>query len=95
MGIDQASVASEFARRESLYKRLLEESLFVLEKALKTAGVKYHSIPSRLKSVDSIAAKAKRKAEGKDIPIDPFLEITDIVGLRVVCLFLEDVLAKS
>jgi ppGpp synthetase/RelA/SpoT-type nucleotidyltranferase len=90
MGIDQASMASEFERRASLYKRLLEESLFVLEKALKTACVKYHSIPSRLKSLDSIVAKAKRKAEGKDIPIDPFLEITDIVGLRVVCLFLSD-----
>jgi putative GTP pyrophosphokinase len=91
MQIEQASIASKFERHESLYKRLLEESLFILKRALNTAGVKYHSIPSRVKSLDSLVAKAKRKAEGKDAPFDPFVEIADIVGLRVVCLFLSDI----
>jgi putative GTP pyrophosphokinase len=49
--------------------------------------VKYHSIPKRIKTLDSLIAKAERK----DDLADPFVEITDIVGLRVVCLFLSDI----
>jgi putative GTP pyrophosphokinase len=87
MQIDRASISSEFSRREQLYKRLLEESLFILQRGLKSQGVKYHSIPTRIKTLESLIAKVERK----DDTGDPFTDITDIVGLRVVCLFLSDI----
>jgi putative GTP pyrophosphokinase len=87
MQIDRASITSEYKRREQVYIRLLDESFFVLERGLNSAGVKYHSIPKRIKTLDSLIAKAERK----DDLADPFVEITDIVGLRVVCLFLSDI----
>src|SRR5260370_10516414 len=86
MQIDRASIASEFEHREPVYKRLLEESFFTLERGLISAGVKYHSIPKRIKTLESLIAKAERKES-----TDPFTRVADIVGLRVVCLFLSDI----
>jgi ppGpp synthetase/RelA/SpoT-type nucleotidyltranferase len=92
MKIKGLSLINEFQKREPAYKRVLEESLFILERGLRLERVKYHSIPTRIKSFDSFAAKVKRKAgERKDAEGDPFAKVTDIVGLRVVCLFLSDI----
>jgi putative GTP pyrophosphokinase len=87
MEIDRSEIGSEFAQKEPGYKRLLDESLFILEQGLVSARVKYHSIPTRIKRLDSLLAKAERRSE-KGNPLD---QITDIVGLRVVCLFLSDI----
>ncbi len=43
-------------------------------------------MPSRIKDLDSFLDKLKRKESAK-----PFADIHDIVGLRVVCLFLSDI----
>jgi putative GTP pyrophosphokinase len=92
MKIIGVSLINEFRKREPAYKRVLEESLFILERGLRLEDIKYHSIPTRIKSFDSFMAKAKRKAgERKQADVDPFAEVTDIVGLRVVCLFLSDI----
>jgi putative GTP pyrophosphokinase len=88
MKIDRSTLLSEFDHRAPEYKRLLEESHFILEKELEATGVKIHSIPARVKSAESFVAKVARKGE---VVTDPFTAITDIVGLRVVCLFLSDV----
>ncbi|HDL01318.1 MAG TPA: hypothetical protein ENH23_03700, partial [candidate division Zixibacteria bacterium] len=47
--------------------------------------IKIHSVTNRIKEVDSLLDKMRRKK----IP-DPFDEIHDLVGFRVVCLFLSD-----
>jgi putative GTP pyrophosphokinase len=92
MEIKERALINEFRKREAVYKRLLEESFFILERGLRSEQIKYHSIPTRIKSFDSFAAKAKRKtSEQKGAKVDPFAEISDIVGLRVVCLFLSDI----
>jgi ppGpp synthetase/RelA/SpoT-type nucleotidyltranferase len=92
MEIKGLSPINEFQKREPAYKRLLEEALFILERGLRLERVKYHSIPTRIKSFESFTAKLKRKTdERKDAKVDPFVEVTDIVGLRVVCLFLSDI----
>ena len=49
-------------------------------------AMKVHSISSRIKDLNSFVAKA----ESKHIR-NPFQEIKDIVGLRVVCLFMGDI----
>jgi hypothetical protein len=53
MKVIGVSPVDEFQKREPKYKRVLEESQFVLERGLNTEGVKYHSIATRIKSFDS------------------------------------------
>jgi putative GTP pyrophosphokinase len=50
------------------------------------AEVKLHSVSSRVKDVNSFINKAKSKQSE-----DPLAEIHDVVGIRVVCLFVSDI----
>lgn len=84
MDIDKTE--AEFRLREPLFKRLETEATYILETALKKSGIKTHSLPTRVKTLDSFVDKVKRKDSQ-----DPFREIRDIVGLRVICLFLSDI----
>ncbi len=86
MTFDQKNLTKEFEARERTYVRLKEEALFILEEAVRTAHIKYQSLPARVKKLDSFLAKVERREFDK-----PFEEMTDIVGLRVVCLFLSDI----
>jgi ppGpp synthetase/RelA/SpoT-type nucleotidyltranferase len=70
--------------------------LYALKAALEQAAIKYHSLPSRVKSPESFLEKVKRRETRESEEVqrgewDPLKEIQDIVGLRVVCLYLSDV----
>lgn len=84
MDIDK--IKTEFQRRDPLFRKLETEATYILDAALKKKGIKTHSMPTRVKTLDSFVDKAKRKDSQ-----DPFQAIHDIVGLRVVCLFLSDI----
>jgi len=84
--MNEKQLAQEFKANEHLYAQLETEGLFILTAALKQAGIKLHSTGSRIKSYESIVDKAKRKQLGQ-----PLSEVRDIVGLRVVCLFVSDI----
>lgn len=75
-----------FEGRLPIFKRLEEEAVFILKSALEKRHIKIHSITSRVKTAQSFSDKVQRKQSSK-----PFDEITDIVGLRIVCLFLSDI----
>lgn len=64
---------------------LRAEIEYAVTKALDDAGIKIHSFTSRVKSLDSFQEKIGRKSY-----TDPFSEMRDIVGGRVVCLFMND-----
>ena len=81
-----ADVERRFRENEGAYKRLEEEAIFVLTDALDRARIKRHSISSRVKALPSLLDKAERKQLR-----DPLTEMNDIVGVRVVCLFLSDI----
>lgn len=83
---DVPQLRAEFDKRYDTWKRLQDEALFILEGALKKADVKYHSLTSRIKTCDSFLAKTEQKNLD-----DPFSQIRDVVGLRIVALFLSDV----
>jgi len=76
----------QFKEKVPVFKRLEEEVIFILKSTLVDKGIKVHSITSRVKTFDSFRDKVHRKQSKK-----PFEEIQDIVGLRVVCLFLSDI----
>lgn len=74
---DNYSVYETFTKR-------LEELLKVI---LDGAGIKYHLIESRTKSIDGFVEKIQRK-QGKYK--DPLVEITDLSALRIIVFYIED-----
>jgi ppGpp synthetase/RelA/SpoT-type nucleotidyltranferase len=83
--MDTKVLRQEYEEREDLYKELMNGAWYQLDHAIKSQKIKTHSIEPRIKPFDSFADKIR-----KNSLIDPFNEINDIVGLRVVCLFLSD-----
>jgi putative GTP pyrophosphokinase len=79
---------AKFDDRQPIYKKLLGEVDSALTEAIAAQGLKIHHYSSRIKERDSFREKVGRKRYG-----DPFRDMHDLVGARVVCLFLED-LAK-
>ncbi|MGW5752008.1 GTP pyrophosphokinase [Nocardia rhamnosiphila] len=67
------------------YQNLRREVQFALRHALTESGVTVHDVVARVKTRNSFIEKIQRKGYK-----DPFDEMCDIVGARVVCLFLDD-----
>jgi len=84
--MDLHKLKLEFEKKRPTYERLKDEAVFILDEALNRKNIKVHLFVSRVKSAKSFIDKVKRKQSEK-----PFQEIQDIVGLRVVCLFLSDI----
>ncbi|HYI80389.1 MAG TPA: hypothetical protein VEW67_05980 [Thermoleophilaceae bacterium] len=82
---DDPGIAPEYDVRLPLYQRLEEEAVFVLSAALESAGIKSHSVSSRVKTLSSLEDKSARKGYR-----NPLNEASDIVGTRIVTLFLSD-----
>lgn len=82
----QAGIREQFLENETLYQDLSTEVLYCLKKAFSAPdSVKIHSITARVKSIDSFLEKVTRKSY-----ISPFEQAEDLVGARVVCLFIAD-----
>jgi len=75
----------EYRARREQFEHLRLAATHQLDHAIKSQRIKTHSLPNSIKSFDSFAAKVRRKNLK-----DPFNQINDLVGLRVVCLFLSD-----
>jgi ppGpp synthetase/RelA/SpoT-type nucleotidyltranferase len=58
----------------------------MLDSEIKRKKIRIHSITHRIKRFDSFRDKVREKSVR-----NPFTEIHDIVGLRVICLFLSDI----
>jgi ppGpp synthetase/RelA/SpoT-type nucleotidyltranferase len=76
---------AEYRERKATFERLASEIEFALESVIESENIKAHSITKRVKSAKSIAEKAERKEFD-----DPLGQLEDIVGVRVVTLFLSD-----
>jgi putative GTP pyrophosphokinase len=84
--LDREKLSQGYALRQPLLNALEREALHEIETALTTNGIKYHSISSRVKTLKSVTTKAERKSLQ-----DPLGVLVDLVGVRVVALFLGDV----
>src|SRR5262245_19753293 len=76
----------QYRRVLPLHERLLAEVLFAIEAALSTEAIKIHSATGRVKTLESLAEKAERKGY-----LEPLDQASDVVGVRVVVLFLSDI----
>ena len=68
-----------------LYLDLLSSTL---KKLLNEAGIEYNILEGRVKSFDSFLRKYELKRRKY---IDPFAEMTDLIGIRIVTYYREDV----
>ena len=66
-------------------EKLNQEAIYILERQVKSSGIPIHLINGRIKTYDSLMAKAERQ----DMK-NPLEDIKDICGIRTICLFLSD-----
>jgi ppGpp synthetase/RelA/SpoT-type nucleotidyltranferase len=78
-------VIAEFVARRPDYEQLCAEVHYILERRLKARGVEVASIASRAKTLPSFLDKIGGKP-----PDNPLSKVTDLAGVRVVCLYRSD-----
>jgi len=82
--VNQAVLWYESQRNK--YRDLRAEVEVILREALNENEIIFHSIESRVKSVESFREKASREKYSK-----PVEEITDLCGIRVITLFEKEI----
>jgi ppGpp synthetase/RelA/SpoT-type nucleotidyltranferase len=85
MATTSATWQNEYYRLEADYERLREEAEYAVRKRLDAQAIKLHSLTSRVKGLASLEEKAQRKNY-----VEPLEQAPDVVGIRVVVLFLPD-----
>lgn len=76
----------QYREKIASFSKLEEAAKARLGNNLKKLNIKYENLYGRIKSFNSFLEKAQDKKM-----TDPFKEMTDIIGLRVICLFQSDV----
>jgi len=82
----ESDVAAEYERRKGSLVRLQSEVEFALRHEIERANLKVHSVTGRVKSLPSLLEKGTRKGWE-----NPLADATDLVGVRAVVLFLQDI----
>jgi ppGpp synthetase/RelA/SpoT-type nucleotidyltranferase len=84
--LDRDKLKKDYDMRFPLLIALKEEAVHEIGLALDRSKLKFHSVTARVKTLESIANKAEDKQ--LNAPLD---ELSDVVGTRVVALFLSDI----
>ena len=85
LNIKKLNALESFKSDQPLYQKLVDEIIFALGQYLDKDGVAYSEIVGRVKTLDSFANKIDRK-----LYTDPVNDTDDLAGVRVVCLFEQD-----
>jgi putative GTP pyrophosphokinase len=85
MKYDIEEILEEYNLRKENTKPLIEEVKYKISQATGKEHIKIHHIFDRIKGFDSFLNKIKRKELS-----DPFNEVHDLIGFRIICLFLDD-----
>lgn len=81
-----SEISNQYNDKLHLFEQLKDEVIFIVDNELKLTKIKLHSIISRIKTLSSVEDKSKRKKFAFKVD-----DINDIVGIRIVCLFLSDI----
>jgi putative GTP pyrophosphokinase len=84
-GWKERPIIGRFLAEHPQYEHLCVEVAYILEKRLNEAEIEFSAVTCRAKSLESFMEKIIRKGYK-----DPFSEITDIAGVRVVYLYASD-----
>lgn len=80
------SIENNYALNLPRYNQVLGEARYIIDEFLTASDIKIHSILGRVKELDSILQKAERQNLYNSLE-----DITDIVGIRVICLLRSDI----
>ncbi len=72
----------------STYEACAQKLEQLIRDLLNNAKVDFVNVESRAKAPESLARKVDGKREGYDNPLE---EVTDLIGVRVIAYYLEDV----
>ncbi|ADO77258.1 GTP pyrophosphokinase [Halanaerobium praevalens] len=75
-----------YKKQRQDYIELREKVEMILKEALNENNLTFHSIESRVKSVESFKSKAKRNKY-----TNPVKQITDLTGIRIITLFEKEI----
>jgi len=82
---------AEYEKKYNTYEQMCFIVKSIINREISKNKLKILSVTSRVKTFDSFYEKIFRKQKKKKKPIsDPFTEIHDIAGVKVICLFESD-----
>lgn len=84
---EKPQMVRHFIEKRPDYERLCAEVAYILTRTLKNARIEVSAITHRAKTLNSFLEKIQRKTYD-----DPIKRITDFAGVRVVCLYVDDLL---
>ncbi len=92
MNDKEKQIIIDYREKKDLFKKLERIALEKLEQIVKDCNVRIYTINHRIKEEDSLFGKLERKGD----KYNSLFDITDILGLRLVCYFADevDVLAR-
>jgi ppGpp synthetase/RelA/SpoT-type nucleotidyltranferase len=82
---NKAGVIRSFLDGRPAYEKLAEEVAYILERAVRCAGIEYAHVAHRAKTLNSFCEKVNRKGYR-----NPLSDITDVAGVRITFLYLAD-----
>jgi putative GTP pyrophosphokinase len=85
MWLKKPEIIKQFIDQRAAYKNLCAEVAYILSRQLNNAQIEFSTITHRAKTLDSFLEKIQRKNYQ-----DPIEEMTDFAGVRVVCLYIDD-----
>jgi putative GTP pyrophosphokinase len=85
--MNKREIKLKYKNNLSNYWQLENEGIFIIKAEIRKARIKTHTMTSRVKDFESFFRKVLSKNTE-----NPFKDIKDIVGLRVVCLFRSDII---
>ncbi|WP_420595918.1 GTP pyrophosphokinase [Deinococcus sp.] len=88
---ETADLTREYRAQHTLYSSLHDDALRLIEGLIEGAGIKIHHLTSRLKTPGSLSEKLRRKP-GRYAELS---DVTDLVGVRIITYFEQDVSAVA
>lgn len=76
---------SDYDKLKPTYLALAQEVQYIIREAISEAAIKIHDIECRVKTFESISKKLENRSAGR------IKRINDIVGARIICLFMSDI----
>ena len=81
------SIVDNFRADPDLYEQIRQQAENIVKQAIRESGIEVTTVESRVKGVGSLMGKLVRKGH----LYNSILDLTDLVGLRIVTLFGDDV----
>lgn len=85
--LENTEIVKRFIEQQPDFEKLCEEVAYILNRELTKNKVEFSTITHRAKSLNSFLEKIQRKSY-----TNPIEEITDFAGVRVVCLYVDDLI---